>query len=61
MNISAANIAAFRDYFSGRKEALVAFTRALVEAESPSGDEAEARQLFPCWRAAEAISVRNEN
>jgi glutamate carboxypeptidase len=40
MNNSDLNIAALSDYFLGRKEEIVAFARALVEAESPSGDEA---------------------
>jgi len=57
MNISAANSVAFRDYFSGRKEALVAFTRALVEAESPSGDQAGSKAVVSLLAAAaEAIT-----
>jgi glutamate carboxypeptidase len=40
MNNYDVNIAALSDYFLGRKEEIVAFTRALVETESPSGDEA---------------------
>jgi glutamate carboxypeptidase len=57
MELSHANIAAFSDYFAGRKEALVAFTRALVEAESPSGDEAGSKAVVSMLAAAaEAIS-----
>lgn len=57
MELSGANIAALHDYFAGRREALVAFTRALVEAESPSGDEAGSKAVVSMLAAAaEAIS-----
>ena len=57
MGLSPANIAALNDYFSGRKKAIVAFTRALVEAESPSGDEAGSKAVVSLLAAAaEAIS-----
>ena len=57
MGLSPANIAALNDYFSGRKKAIVAFTRALVEAESPSGDEAGSKAVVSLLAAAaEAIT-----
>ena len=57
MELSHANIAALNDYFAGRKEAIVAFTRALVEAESPSGDEAGSKAVVSLLAAAaEAIN-----
>jgi hypothetical protein len=37
MELGDANLNALSDYFVGRREALVSFTRALVEAESPVG------------------------
>jgi glutamate carboxypeptidase len=58
MNISAAKLAAFRDYFAGRREAIVALTRALVEAESPSGDQAGSKAVVTLLAAAaEAITA----
>ncbi|HEV7682788.1 MAG TPA: M20 family metallopeptidase [Pyrinomonadaceae bacterium] len=57
MELSTASIAAFHDYFVSRREAIVAFTRALVEAESPSGDEAGSKAVVSLLAAAaEAIS-----
>ena len=57
MELSPANIAALNDYFAGRKKAIVAFTRALVEAESPSGDEAGSKAVVSLLAAAaEAIN-----
>jgi glutamate carboxypeptidase len=57
MELSNSNITALNDYFAGRKEAIVAFTRALVEAESPSGDEAGSKAVVSLLAAAaEAIS-----
>ena len=51
------NVAVLNDYFLGRKEAIVAFTRALVEAESPSGDEAGSKAVVSLLAAAaEAIA-----
>ncbi len=52
MELSHANITALNDYFAGRREALVAFTRALVEAESPSGDEAGSKAVVSLLVAA---------
>jgi glutamate carboxypeptidase len=58
MELSNSNIAALSNYFAARKEALVAFTRALVEAESPSGDEAGSKAVVSLLAAAaEAISA----
>ena len=57
MELSRTQIAALSDYFVGRKEAIVAFTRALVEAESPSGDEAGSKAVVSLLAAAaEAIT-----
>jgi glutamate carboxypeptidase len=57
MELSTANIAALQDYFVSRREAIVAFTRALVDAESPSGDEAGSKAVVSLLAAAaEAIS-----
>jgi glutamate carboxypeptidase len=57
MELSASNIAALNAYFLGRKEAIVAFTHALVEAESPSGDESGSKAVVSLLAAAaEAIS-----
>lgn len=57
MELSTTNIAALHDYFVSRREAIVAFTRALVEAESPSGDEAGSKAVVSLLAAAaEAIS-----
>lgn len=57
MELSNTNIAALNGYFAGRQEALVAFTRALVEVESPSGDEAGSKAVVSMLAAAaEAIS-----
>ncbi|MGH9933315.1 MAG: M20 family metallopeptidase [Pyrinomonadaceae bacterium] len=57
MELSNSNIAALNDYFAGRKEAIIAFTRALVEAESPSGDEAGSKAVVSLLAAAaEAIA-----
>src|SRR5258708_40269894 len=56
MELSSSQIAALSDYFVGRKEAIVAFTRALVEAESPSGDESGSKAVVSLLAAAaEAI------
>lgn len=45
MNISEDKLRALREYFTARQEDLLKFTRALVEAESPSGDEAGSRDV----------------
>jgi len=56
MEISKTNIIALRDYFAGRKQAIVTFTRALVEAESPSGDVAGSKQVVSLLAtAAQAV------
>ena len=58
MDLSEANVAALSDYFSGRQEAVIAFTRALVETESPSGDEAGSKAVVSLLAAAaEAIGA----
>ena len=61
MELSNSNIAALSDYFIGRKEAIVRFTRALVEAESPSGDEAGSKEVISLLAsaAAETAGVTN--
>lgn len=57
MELSSSNIAALSDYFLRRKEAVTAFTRALVEAESPSGDQAGSKAVVSLLAAAaESIS-----
>ena len=56
MEISKSNITALKDYFAGRKQAIVTFTRALVEAESPSGDVAGSKEVVSLLAtAAEAL------
>jgi glutamate carboxypeptidase len=52
MELSTANIAALHDYFVSRREAIVAFTRALVDVESPSGDEAGSKAVVSLLAAA---------
>jgi glutamate carboxypeptidase len=57
MTISDSDMTALRDHFLGRREEIVAFTRTLVEAESPSGDEAGSKVVVSLLAAAaEAIS-----
>jgi glutamate carboxypeptidase len=57
MELSSTQIALLNEYFVGRREAIVAFMRALVEAESPSGDEAGSRAVVSLLAAAaEAIA-----
>lgn len=46
------------DYFHSRSETLVAFTRALVETESPSGDEAGSKAVVSLLAAAAAANSR---
>ncbi|HUS11815.1 MAG TPA: M20 family metallopeptidase [Pyrinomonadaceae bacterium] len=56
MELSDANITALSNYFASRREAVTTFTRALVEAESPSGDEAGSKAVVSLLAAAaEAI------
>lgn len=45
MNISEDKLRALRDYFAAQQDHLLALTRALVETESPSGDEAGSREV----------------
>lgn len=52
MELTDANITALSNHFAVRKEALIAFTRALVEAESPSGDEAGSKAVVSLLAAA---------
>lgn len=58
MELTDANLKALYDYFVGRREAVVSFTRALVETESPSGDEAGSKAIVALLAsAAEAIDA----
>lgn len=52
METSTTNSHALIDYFLGRQEAIVAFARALVETESPSGDAAGSRAVVSLLAAA---------
>jgi glutamate carboxypeptidase len=52
VQISNANAIAFRDHFTRRQRELLALTRALVEAESPSGDEAGSKAVVSLLAAA---------
>ena len=54
MELSSSNIAALSAYFAARKEAVVALARALVENESPSGDEAGSKAVVALLAAAAA-------
>ena len=54
MKLSDANIAAFSNYFLGRQDAITAFARALVETESPSGDELGSKAVVSLLAAAAA-------
>lgn len=54
MELSSSNIAVLNDYFVNRREAIVALTRALVEAESPSGDEAGSKSVVSLLASAAA-------
>ncbi|HVQ37984.1 MAG TPA: M20/M25/M40 family metallo-hydrolase, partial [Pyrinomonadaceae bacterium] len=54
MQLSRSATATLRDYFLGRQEAIVAFARALVESESPSGDEAGSKAVVSLLAAAAA-------
>lgn len=45
MNLPEDKLRALREYFVSRQDDLLAFTRALVETESPSGDEAGSRDV----------------
>jgi len=52
MELSTSNTRALSDYFLGRHDAMVAFVRALVETESPSGDEAGSKAVVSLLAAA---------
>lgn len=54
MTLSDSDITALSDYFLSRQEAIVAFVRALVETESPSGDEAGSKAVVSLLAAAAA-------
>jgi len=54
MKLSDTNLAALSDYFHSRQDAVVAFTRALVETESPSGDEMGSQATASLLSAAAA-------
>ena len=54
MKLSDSDITALSDYFLGRQDAVVAFARALVEAESPSGDEVGSKAVVSLLSAAAA-------
>src|SRR5687767_6326159 len=54
MALTDSNIKALGNYFSGRQDAIVAFSRALVETESPSGDEAGSKAVVSLLAAAAA-------
>ncbi len=54
MKLSDSDISALSDYFRGRQDAVVAFARALVEAESPSGDEAGSKAVASLLAATAA-------
>src|SRR5688572_6061405 len=54
MQLSTSHIAALSDYFLTRQDAIVAFARALVETESPSGDEAGSKAVVSLLAAAAA-------
>ena len=52
MTLSDSNTTALSDYFVGRQEAIVSFARALVETESPSGDEEGSKAVVSLLAAA---------
>jgi glutamate carboxypeptidase len=54
MELSTSNITGISDYFLSRQDAVVAFARALVETESPSGDEAGSKAVVSLLAAAAA-------
>ena len=54
MTLTDSNIGALTNYFSSRHDAIVAFARALVETESPSGDEAGSKAVVSLLAAAAA-------
>jgi glutamate carboxypeptidase len=52
MKLSDADISALSNYFLSRQDAIVSFARALVETESPSGDEAGSKAVVSLLAAA---------
>ena len=54
MQLSTSHTTTLSDYFLSRHDAIVAFARALVEAESPSGDEAGSKAVVSLLAAAAA-------
>jgi glutamate carboxypeptidase len=54
MTLTDSNIGVLANYFLGRHDAIVAFARALVETESPSGDEAGSKAVVSLLAAAAA-------
>ena len=54
MKLSDSDVAALSDYFLSRQDAIVAFARALVETESPSGDEEGSKAVVSLLAAAAA-------
>jgi glutamate carboxypeptidase len=54
MTLSDSDLTALNDYFLSRQDAIVAFARALVETESPSGDEAGSKAVVSLLAAAAA-------
>jgi glutamate carboxypeptidase len=54
MQLSRSDTNTLRDYFLSRHDAIVAFARALVESESPSGDEAGSKAVVSLLAAAAA-------
>lgn len=56
MKLSDSEIRSLKDYFLGRQDAIVAFARALVEAESPSGDVVGSKAVVSLLSAAAAGS-----
>lgn len=57
MQISSENLAALNIHFVSDKEEIVALTRTLVEAESPSGDEAGSKTVVSLLAAEAAATV----
>src|SRR2546430_9126555 len=58
MELSTSSATALSDYFRSRHDAIVAFARALVETESPSGDEAGSKAVVSLLAAAAAGTSR---
>lgn len=54
MQLFPSHITTLSDYFLSRQDAIVAFARALVESESPSGDEAGSKAVVSLLAAAAA-------